>query len=82
MFVKGFLIRFASRPVLTGFTMASAVLTIASVTKDLLGVPVARSQEIYTYMIEIANVLPRPACPRWQQAQSLFRYWWQFLGFD
>ena len=43
--------------------MASAMLTIASVTKDLLGVPVARSKEIYTYIIEIATVLPQTSLP-------------------
>ena len=31
--------------------------------KDLLGVPVARSQEIYTYIFEIAAVLPQTSLP-------------------
>lgn len=61
--LQGFLVRFASRPVLAGFTTASALLTIASVMKDLLGVPVARSQVLYTYVAEIAAVLPQTSVP-------------------
>lgn len=60
---QGFLVRFASRPVLAGFTTASALLTIASVVKDLLGVPVARSQELYSYMSQIVAVLPQTSVP-------------------
>lgn len=61
--VQGFLVRFASRPVLSGFTMASAMLTIASTAKDLLGIRVARSQVMYTYVIDIATALPQTSLP-------------------
>jgi hypothetical protein len=59
----GFLVRFASRPVLSGFMTASAILTIASVAKDLLGVRVARSQVLYSYVSEIALALPQTSLP-------------------
>lgn len=60
---QAFLVRFASRPVLSGFTMGSVILTIASVAKDILGVKIARSQVIYTYILDIATALPNTRIP-------------------
>ena len=39
------------------------MLTIASTLKDLIGVPMARSQEIYSYFPEIIDALPRTHLP-------------------
>lgn len=55
----GFIVRFISRPVLSGFASASAVLTMCSAVKDLLGADVPRSQVIYEYVPSIADALPR-----------------------
>jgi sulfate permease, SulP family len=40
----GFIVRFISRPVLAGFSSASAILTIAATAKDLLGTTIPRAQ--------------------------------------
>jgi hypothetical protein len=55
----GFIVRFISRPVLSGFTSAASVLTMASVIKDLIGVPMPRGQVLQDYLPNIANALPK-----------------------
>lgn len=59
----GFIVRFISRPVLSGFASASAVLTMCSAAKDLLGTDIPRSQVIYEYLPSIAAALPRTHAP-------------------
>jgi SulP family sulfate permease len=54
----GFIVRFISRPVLSGFTSAASVLTMVSVAKDLLGVSMPRSQVLQDYVVAIARALP------------------------
>ena len=55
----GFIVRFISRPVLSGFASASAVLTMCSAAKDLMGTDIPRSQVIYDYIPAIAAAVPR-----------------------
>jgi SulP family sulfate permease len=55
----GFVVRFISQPVLSGFTSAAALMTIVSVFKDLLGANVPRSQVFQGYVVGIVNALPR-----------------------
>lgn len=54
----GFIVRFISTPVLSGFTSAAAIMTMVSVTKDLIGAPVPRSQVLQGYLEGIAKNLP------------------------
>jgi SulP family sulfate permease len=54
----GFITRFISKPVLTGFISGSAILTIASAVPALLGIQVQKSQVIYQYIYRIAAALP------------------------
>ena len=59
----GFLVRFVSRPVLSGFAAGSAVLTIGSSLKDALGVPIARSAQIHDMVIAVVAALPNVHWP-------------------
>jgi hypothetical protein len=59
----GFIVRFISRPVLSGFASAASVLTVASVSKDLLGAAVPRSQVLQDYVVGIARALPATHLP-------------------
>ena len=59
----GFIVRFISAPVLSGFTSAAAILTMASVTGDLLGAPVPRSQQLQGAVVGIAGALPSTNLP-------------------
>lgn len=54
----GFIVRFISAPVLSGFTSAAAIMTIVSVVKDLIGSNVPRSQVLQDYVIGIAKAIP------------------------
>ena len=53
-----FIVRFVSRPVLLGFTIASAVLTMLSSTSSLLGAPVAHGLTVMDYAVNIVAALP------------------------
>ncbi|KAF2074234.1 hypothetical protein CYY_004444 [Polysphondylium violaceum] len=49
----GFLINFLSRPVLSGFTSAAAIIIILSMTPSLLGIPGTNQQFAWKYAIYI-----------------------------
>lgn len=56
----GFVVRFLSRPVLSGFTAAAAVLTMLSSVKDLSGAPVkARAATLPDLTTAVAAAAPR-----------------------
>lgn len=56
----GFVVRFLSRPVLSGFTAAAAVLTMLSSVKDLSGAPVkARAATLPDLTTAVAVAAPR-----------------------
>jgi SulP family sulfate permease len=59
----GFIVRFISRPVLSGFTSAASLLTMLSVVKDLIGVPLPRSAVVQDYLLAIPSALPRTHAP-------------------
>jgi len=47
LFRLGFVVNFVSRPVLSGFASASAVLTTVSMTKEIMGVSIKKSPYLY-----------------------------------
>ncbi|KYQ88515.1 Sulfate transporter [Tieghemostelium lacteum] len=51
----GFLINFLSRPVLSGFTSAAAVIIIFSMSTSLIGVPSTNQQYAWKYAIYLIN---------------------------
>jgi SulP family sulfate permease len=59
----GFLVRFISRPVLSGFAAGSAVLTMASSLKDVIGVNVERHAMLYDTLAAIGAALPHTHLP-------------------
>lgn len=59
----GFMVRFISRPVLSGFTSAAAIITMLSVMKDILGAYVPRSQVIQDYVAGIVKAIPNTHLP-------------------
>lgn len=60
----GFVVRFISRPVLSGFAAGSALLTIAASLKDVLGVDIPRSPSLWEALRDAAGAVrgARPAC--------------------
>jgi SulP family sulfate permease len=59
----GFVVRFISQPVLSGFTSAAAIMTMVSVMKDMLGAPVPRAQVLQGYVTGIVDALPSTHLP-------------------
>lgn len=55
----GFLVNFLSRPVISGFTSAAAVIIIFSQLKHILGTPVERSHWIHELIANIVVALPQ-----------------------
>jgi len=53
MFKLGFLVNFLSRPVISGFTSAAALIIGFSQLKHLLGIDIQRSDKIYNLIIEV-----------------------------
>ncbi len=53
IFRLGFIVNFLSRPVLTGFVSAAAIIIAFSQLKDLLGLDVARSNQIHTIIVNL-----------------------------
>lgn len=53
----GFLADLLSRPVIAGFTAAAALIIAASQLGNLLGLDLARSQQVHTFVIEAARHL-------------------------
>ena len=59
----GDLVRFISRPVLTGFAAGSAILTIASSAKDVIGVNVERHAALYDTLAALGAAIPHTHWP-------------------
>jgi len=59
----GFFVRFISRPVLAGFAAGSAILTMTSSAKDLLGVHVPRQALLSEQLASLAAALPAANAP-------------------
>ena len=53
IFRLGFIVNFLSRPVLTGFVSAAAIIIAFSQLKDLLGLDVSRSNQIHTIIVNL-----------------------------
>jgi SulP family sulfate permease len=59
----GFIVRFISKPVMAGFAGGSAVLTIINSLKDVLGVGIPKSSDIFSTLRDIIWVLPHTQWP-------------------
>lgn len=59
LFRLGFLVNFLSRPVISGFTSAAALIIGLSQLKDLIGVNLPRSSHIHELLIASAQALPQ-----------------------
>jgi SulP family sulfate permease len=55
MFKLGFLVNFLSRPVISGFTSAAALIIALSQLKNLLGVNLQKGNKIHELLIEVYN---------------------------
>lgn len=55
----GFLVNFLSRPVISGFTSAAAVIIMFSQLKHMLGTPVERSHWLHEVIANLIESLPR-----------------------
>lgn len=55
----GFLVNFLSRPVISGFTSAAAIIIMFSQLKHLLGAPIARSNKFHQLVINALEALPK-----------------------
>lgn len=56
----GFVVNFLSRPVLTGFTMAAAIIIAVSQLNNLLGLNLARSDTFHERFMATMGALPTP----------------------
>jgi SulP family sulfate permease len=54
----GFLVKFLSHPVISGFTSAAALIIGFSQLKHLLGVPLERSHHIHTILLQARSLWP------------------------
>lgn len=54
----GFLVNFLSRPVISGFISAAALIIMLSQLKHLFGVPIAESNRIYDLVLNAFGALP------------------------
>lgn len=54
----GFLLNFISRPVLSGFVSASALIAVASTFKSLMGLHVKKSPILYVLVMRVVEKLP------------------------
>jgi len=59
----GFIVRFISKPVMAGFAGGSAVLTILNSLKDVIGVNIPRSSDIFSTLRNLFGVLPNIQWP-------------------
>lgn len=59
----GFIVRFISKPVMAGFAGGSAVLTILNSLKDVIGVNIPRSSDIFSTLRNLFGVLPHTQWP-------------------
>ncbi len=58
LFRMGFLVRFISRPVISGFTSAAAVIIIFSQLKHFLGVNIPQSNQFHKSVVNVVLALP------------------------
>ncbi|HET8735838.1 MAG TPA: sulfate permease, partial [Pricia sp.] len=58
LFRMGFLVRFLSRPVISGFTSAAAVIIIFSQLKHFFGVNIPQTNEFHKSVINVVTAVP------------------------